>query len=67
MDIKTLVSFNVVKDDIEFVFSMPATAGLGIAYDAAHDVLQKIANEATKLAEKNKRETEDAPKKEVKK
>lgn len=58
MDIKTLVSFNVIKDDIEFIFSMPATAGLGTAYDAAHEILSKIVEHAKEVADKQKRKEE---------
>lgn len=59
MDIKTMVAFTVVKDGVEFVFSMPSHAGLGIAYDAAHDVLQKIVEHANKLAEEQKRKKDE--------
>ena len=66
MDVTTNVAFKVVKDDTEFVFSMPAQAGLGLAYDAAHDVMQKIADHAKELAEASKRKAEEPKDKKAK-
>ena len=44
-------SFNIKSGDLEFLFSGPKAASIGIIYDVAHRLLLEIASIASKRAE----------------
>lgn len=59
MNEKLVVHFSAEKDGHTFIFSMPVGCPLGLAYDAVHQVLEKITELAKKATEKAKQSDEN--------
>jgi len=61
MDLRSMVSVEVTKNDHKFTFLMPIGAPFGETYDAAFEVLSKIAELQQENLKKVARPAEDAP------
>lgn len=51
MNIKSVVSIEITKDDRKYSFNMEVGSPFGEAYDAAFDVLQHIVNLSKQAAD----------------
>ena len=60
MEVKTHVHFSTEKDDLEYVFSLPAGGTLGGAYDALYQFLEKVTLMSKEATEKAKPAKQDA-------
>jgi hypothetical protein len=54
MDQKLTIVFTVKKEEREYIFQIPMASPLGEAYDAAHEFLAFLAEEAKKAVDKSK-------------
>jgi len=64
VDLKTLASVEIEKNDRKYVFLMPIGSPFGEAYDAAFEVLTKIRELSGEALEKARRDAEDSEKSE---
>lgn len=54
MNVKTIITIEITKNDRVFSFNMPVGAPFGEAYDACYETLQHIVEFSKKAAEQAK-------------